>query len=265
MSTLTVRSHARHDLALGAEAEILIVDADLRVCETLWSSMQAAGYRPCVASTAQHAAELIAMRVPHALVLDWMLPDRSGLSFLTDLRDAPRTWHLPAIMLSARDNDDDCVRALDAGADDFVRKPFSPPELISRLRGLLRPKPRHHPPAPISVQGLTLDLAARRVTSGAGHAETALRLSAFECQLLRFFLTNTHRVYSRKEIMREICGPHASYDDRNVDLHVFYLRKALRALGHDAVIETVRGRGYRLTDRIDPQAGAMQVPDASMQ
>jgi two-component system, OmpR family, phosphate regulon response regulator PhoB len=265
MSTLTVRSRARNDLARGAEPEILVVDANLRVCETLWSSLQAVGYRPCVASTAQHAAELIAVRVPHALILDWMLPDRSGLSFLADLREAPRTWHLPAIMLSARDNENDCVRALETGADDYVRKPFSPPELISRLRGLLRPKPRRHPPAPISVKGLTLDLAARRVTSGAGHVETALSLSAFECQLLRFFLTSTHRVYSRREIIREICGPHASYDDRNVDLHVFYLRKALRALGHDAVIETVRGRGYRLTDRIDPQAGAARTPDAPLQ
>jgi two-component system, OmpR family, phosphate regulon response regulator PhoB len=255
MSNPTPRSRASVESACRAEKDILIVDADLRVCETLWALFQDAGYQPSVATTAQHAAASIASRAPLALVVDWSLPDRSGLSFLLDVRAEPRTERLPAIMLSARDDADDCVRALDAGADDFVRKPFSPRELLSRLRVLLRPMPRAETSMRISVKGLTLDLAAMRVESDVECGEAALPLSPFECQLLHFFLTHGHRVYSRREIIGELHGPQAAHhDDRSIDHHVFHLRKALRALGQETVIETVRGRGYRLTDRIEPQA-----------
>ncbi|MDQ7980845.1 response regulator [Paraburkholderia sp. SARCC-3016] len=255
MSNPIARSHASGENAPGGASDIVIVDADLRVCEILWALLQNAGYRPCVAPTAHDAAALIASRVPLALIVDWSLPDRSGLSFLLDVRAEPRTERLPAIMLSARDDVDDCIRALDAGADDFMRKPFSPRELLSRLRVLLRPIPRAQTSTRISVKGLTLDLAAMRVESDADCRESALPLSPFECQLLHFFLTHGHRVYSRREIIGELHGAQAAHhDDRRVDHHVFHLRKALRALGHDAVIETVRGRGYRLTDRIEPQA-----------
>jgi two-component system phosphate regulon response regulator PhoB len=254
--TATARSLASGESPCRVEKDILIVDADLRVCETLWTLFQDAGYQPCVASTAQDAAARIASRAPLALIVDWSLPDCSGLSFLLDLRAEPRTERLPAIMLSARDDADDCVRALDAGADDFVRKPFSPRELLSRLRVLLRPMPRAETSTRISVNGLTLDMAAMRVESEADCGESALPLSPFECQLLHFFLTHGHRVYSRREIIGELYGPQAGgqHDDRSVDHHVFHLRKTLRALGHDTVIETVRGRGYRLTDRIASQA-----------
>jgi two-component system, OmpR family, phosphate regulon response regulator PhoB len=277
MSYPMPRGCAGPESACRIDHEVLIVDADLRVCETLWTPLQAAGYRPCVASTAQHAAALIATRTPLALILDWSLPDRSGLSFMIDVRATPRTERLPAIMLSAREDEDDCVRALDAGADDFIRKPFSLCELLARLRVLLRPAPRVQARTRISVKGLTLDLAAMRVENSAdsgsssgmngraGGREAAFPLSLFECQLLHFFLTHGHRVYSRREIIREICGPQAGHDERCVDLHVCYLRKALRALGHDAVIETVRGRGYRLTDRIEPQAaGPAGATNAAM-
>ncbi|GAB7524328.1 response regulator [Paraburkholderia sp. 2C] len=254
MNPLTAHSRASGESVRRVEKEILIVDADLRVCETLWALFQGAGYLPCVAPTAQDADALIAARAPLALVVDWSLPDRSGLSFLLDLRADSRTERLPVIMLSARDDADDCVRALDAGADDFVRKPFSPRELLARLRVLLRPTPRAQTSMRISVKGLTLDLAAMRVESDADCGESALPLGPFECQLLHFFLTHGHRVYSRREIIGELYGREACrLDDRSVDHHVFYLRKALRALGHDKLIETVRGRGYRLTDRIEPR------------
>jgi two-component system, OmpR family, phosphate regulon response regulator PhoB len=269
MSTpMMARSRAPGESRCRVEKEILIVDVDLRVCETLWALFHGAGYQPCVASTAQDAAALIAAHAPLALVVDWSLPDCSGLSFLLDLRAEPRTERLPAIMLSARDEADDCVRALDAGADDFVRKPFSPRELLSRLRVLLRPTPRAETSMRISVQGLTLDLAAMRVESGADRGETAALLSPCECQLLHFFLTHGHRVYSRREIIGELYGPQAGHhDDRSVDHHMFHLRKALRALGHDTLIETVRGRGYRLTDRIEPQvadAAPVTAPTATV-
>jgi two-component system, OmpR family, phosphate regulon response regulator PhoB len=241
------------ETARSFEKEILIVDADLHVCETLWAPLQGAGYRPCVAPTAQHACELIAARAPLALIVDWSLPDRSGLSFLLDLRAQPRTERLPAIMLSAREDEDDCVRALAAGADDFIRKPFSLCELIARLRVLLRPAPRRLAPARILAQGLTLDVAAMRVGNSVDCGETALSLGPFECRLLRFFLTHGHRVHSRREIIHELYGSQAiCHDERSIDHHVFHLRKALRALGHPTVIETVRGRGYRLTDGIEP-------------
>lgn len=263
MSNSIVRSRTLDESACRVEKDILIVDADLRVCETLWTLFQSAGFRPCVAPTAQDAAAQMASRAPHALVVDWSLPDRSGLSFLLDLRADPRTERLPTIMLSARDDEDDCVRALDAGADDFLRKPFSPRELLSRLRVLLRPAPRAQTSMRISAQGLTLDLAAMRVESDADCGETALPLSPFECQLLHFFLTHGHRVYSRREIIGELYGRQTGHhDDRSVDHHVFHLRKALRALGHDTLIETVRGRGYRLTDRIDPQLADPALPAA---
>jgi len=263
MSNPTAPGRASGESACRVEKDILIVDADLRVCETLWALFHGAGYQPCVASTAHDAAARIASRAPLALVVDWSLPDRSGLSFLLDLRAERRTVRLPTIMLSARDDADDCVRALDAGADDFVRKPFSPRELLSRLRVLLRPMPRAETSTRISVNGLTLDMAAMRVESEADCGEAALPLSPFECQLLHFFLTHGHRVYSRREIIGELYGPQAGHhDDRSVDHHVFHLRKALRALGHDTVIETVRGRGYRLTDRIEPRAADAVLPAA---
>jgi two-component system phosphate regulon response regulator PhoB len=234
--------------------EILIVDADLRVCEMLWAQLEEAGYWPCVSPTAQHAAETIAVRLPHAILLDWSLPDCSGLSLLIDLRAESRTERLPVIMLSARDDEDDCVRALGAGADDFVCKPFSSRELIARLRVLLRPMLQRQASTRISVMGLTLDFAAMRVGRSADGGESGLPLSAFECQLLRFFLTHGQRVYSRREIIHALCGTQDGHDDRSVDLHVCYLRKALRALGRGTVIETVRGRGYRLNDRVEPLA-----------
>jgi two-component system, OmpR family, phosphate regulon response regulator PhoB len=253
MNNLMARTRASGESARRVDKEILIVDADLRVCETLWALFQDAGYQPCVAPTAQDADALIAARAPLALVVDWSLPDRSGLSFLLDLRAKPRTERVPAIMLSARDDADDCVRALDAGADDFMHKPFSPRELLSRLRVLLRPTPRAPTSVRISAKGLTLDLAAMRVESDADCGESAVPLGPFECQLLHFFLTHGHRVYSRREIIGELYGGQACrHDERSVDHHVFHLRKALRALGHDTVIETVRGRGYRLTDRMEP-------------
>ncbi|GAB2909967.1 phosphate regulon transcriptional regulator PhoB [Paraburkholderia jirisanensis] len=254
MSNSMVRGRVSNHSACCTKKEILIVDADLCVCEMLWVQLQQAGYQPCVAPTAQHAAGMIASRLPHALIVDWSLPDSSGLSLLIDLRAQCRTERLPVIMLGARDDEDDCVRALDAGADDFVCKPFSSRELILRLRVLLRPMLQRQACTRISMMGLTLDFAAMRVGSSADFGDTGLPLSAFECQLLHFFLTHGQRVYSRKEIIHALCGTQAGHDERSVDLHVCYLRKALRALGRGSVIETVRGRGYRLNDRVEPLA-----------
>jgi two-component system phosphate regulon response regulator PhoB len=179
---------------------------------------------------------------PELILLDWMLPDLSGTVLARRLRADPRMKDIPIIMLTARAQESDKVEGLEAGADDYITKPFSPKELLARIKAVLRRRAPQLTDDQIEIAGLRLDPAAHRV-SGNGQD---LSLGPTEFKLLHFFMTHPERVYSRVQLLDQVWGDHVFVEERTVDVHIRRLRQALEASGHDALIETVRGTGYRL-------------------
>jgi two-component system phosphate regulon response regulator PhoB len=178
--------------------------------------------------------------LPDLVVLDWMLPGTSGISLAREWRREPRTRELPILMLTARAMEDDLVQGLDAGADDYLSKPFSPNEMVARVRALLRRRLPQAADMPVQAGGLTLDPSTMRVTLN----ERELRLGPTEFKLLRFFLSHPERVHSRAQLLDKVWGDHVFIEERTVDVHIKRLRETLEDAA--AMIETVRGAGYRL-------------------
>jgi two-component system phosphate regulon response regulator PhoB len=176
------------------------------------------------------------------LVLDWMLPGESGLAFARRLRGDARTRDLPILMLTARAMEADKLSGLEAGADDFITKPFSPKELAARIKAVLRRRAPQLSGDAVEIQGLRLDPATRRVSAGKQH----LALSPSEFRLLHFLLTHPGRIYTRAQLLDHVWGDHVFIEERTVDVHIRRLRKALQPSGHDRLIDTVRGAGYGL-------------------
>jgi len=170
-----------------------------------------------------------------------MLPGESGLSFARGLRQDERTRNVPIIMLTARGQEPDKVAGLDAGADDYVTKPFSPRELLARIKALLRRRAPQLTDEPVEVAGLRLDPATHRVVARGNPVE----LGPTEFRLLHFFMAHPERVHSRSQLLDQVWGDHVFVEERTVDVHIRRLRKALEPTGHDRLIETVRGSGYR--------------------
>jgi two-component system, OmpR family, phosphate regulon response regulator PhoB len=221
-------------------ASILVVEDEPQVQELLAVNLEHAGHRVRRAASAEQAETFIREELPDVLILDWMLPGESGLALTRRLRGDERTRALPIVMLTARAMEQDKVSGLEAGADDYLTKPFSPKELAARIKAVLRRRAPQLADDVVEIEGLRLDPAARRVTA----AGKAVELAPTEFRLLHFFLTHPERIYTRAQVLDHVWGDHVFIEERTVDVHIRRLRKALEPTGHDRLIDTVRGSGY---------------------
>jgi two-component system phosphate regulon response regulator PhoB len=226
-------------------ASILVVEDEPSIQELISVGLSRNGHEVRRAATAEEAYGALTAALPDVILLDWMLPDASGPSLARRLRAEPRTREVPIIMLTARAGDDDKVAGLEAGADDYVTKPFSPRELEARIQAVLRRRAPQLSKEAVEIEGLELNPATRKVT-GSG---TTLKMGPTEFELLHFFMTHTDRVYTRTQILDHVWGDHVFIEDRTVDVHIRRLRDALEPSGHDDLVETVRGAGYRFLSK----------------
>jgi two-component system phosphate regulon response regulator PhoB len=224
-------------------ATILVVEDEPAIQELIKLNLEQAGYRCLQAFNAQQAAAMVRAELPHLVILDWILPGQPGIEFGRSLRGDKRTSAIPIIMLSARVTEQDKLAAFDMGADDYVTKPFSPRELSARIGVLLRNTAPQLSDTAVEANGLRIDPVRRRV-SGGGHT---LNLNPTEFRLLHFMMTHRNRVYSRAQLLDKVWGDHVYVEERTVDVHIRRLRKALASSGHEHLIETVRGSGYRFS------------------
>jgi two-component system phosphate regulon response regulator PhoB len=197
------------------------------------------------ADSAEQALESIRDSLPDLVLLDWMLPGMSGVDFARRLRAEKRTRDVPIIFLTARSEERDKLAGLELGADDYVTKPFSPRELLARIKAVLRRRAPQSTDDAVEIGGLMLDPGSHRV-SGDG---IELDLGPTEFRLLHFLMTHAERVHSRAQLLDRVWGDHVFVEERTVDVHIRRLRQALSPSGHDRLVETVRGAGYRLTAR----------------
>jgi two-component system, OmpR family, phosphate regulon response regulator PhoB len=221
-------------------ATILVVEDEPQIQELVAVNLEHSGHKVLRAASAEQAEAAIRVALPDVLVLDWMLPGESGLAFARRLRNDERTRELPILMLTARAMEQDKVSGLEAGADDYLTKPFSPKELAARIKAVLRRRAPQLAGEPIASGGLRLDPAAKRVSAGGNRVE----LSPSEFRLLHFLMTHPGRVYSRAQLLDRVWGDHVFIEERTVDVHIRRLRKALEPSGHDRLINTARGSGY---------------------
>lgn len=224
-------------------ATILVIEDEPAIQELISCNLELAGYRAARALSAEEALALVRGELPDLVVLDWMLPGMSGAEFLRRLRADERTRPVPVIMLTARAEERDKLAALESGADDYLTKPFSPRELNARVKAVLRRRAPQATDDPIEVAGLRLEPAGHRV---AGHGQV-LSLGPTEFRLLHFLMTHVDRVYTRAQLLDHVWGDHVFIEERTVDVHIRRLRKALEPSGHDRLVQTVRGAGYRFS------------------
>jgi two-component system phosphate regulon response regulator PhoB len=227
-------------------SRILVVEDESAIAELISINLRHAGYDVTIAGAADQAQVEVDRVLPDLVVLDWMLPGESGLSLAKRWRSQPRTRELPIIMLTARAEEPDMIAGLDAGADDYLVKPFSTNELLARIRAVLRRKAPEALDTVVEVGGLKLDPATRRVTRG----DREVRIGPTEFRLLHFFMTHPERVHSRAQLLDRVWGDHVFIEERTVDVHVKRLREALDPVQCARMIETVRGAGYRLTQQV---------------
>jgi two-component system phosphate regulon response regulator PhoB len=223
-------------------SSILVVDDDPAIREMVGMALTRAGYEMLEAGSVPEARQLITSRNPDLILLDWMLPGQSGFEFARQLYNDSSHTSPPIIMLTARDQEEDKVAALEAGADDYVSKPFSVSELLARIKAVLRRSAQRHDQELLVIGDLELDPGTHRVSAG----RTPLELSPLEFRLLHFFMMHRERVYSRQQLIEQVWGT-AYVEDRTVDVHIRRLRKLLEPSGHDRFIQTVRGAGYRFS------------------
>jgi len=207
--------------------------------------LRRAGFEVREAADARTGREEVANKRPDLLLVDWMLPDTSGLEFTRALKRDRETRELPVIMLTARAEEGDKVAGLEGGADDYITKPFSPRELLARINAVLRRTTPVEGTERIDVEGLVLDQSSQRVSSG----ERTVALGPTEYRMLAFFMTHPERVYTREQLLDRVWGGNVYVEERTIDVHVRRLRKALEEYGYDRLIQTVRGSGYRFSAR----------------
>jgi len=222
---------------------ILIVEDEQAIREMVCLALSQGGYDCLEAANTNEAQQRILEGLPDLILLDWMLPGMSGIDYARKLRRDKLTQGVPVIMLTARTQEEDKVRGLDTGADDYITKPFSTRELIARIKALLRRTAPQATDEPVEVRGLALDPVTHRVQAG----DIKLELGPMEFRLLHFFMTHPERVHSRERILDSVWGNNVYVEERTVDVHIRRLRKALTPSGHDRLIQTVRGAGYRLS------------------
>ena len=234
-------------------ARVLIVEDESAIAELVAIHLRHAGFEVELAADSQQAQALVDRALPALVVLDWMLPGRSGVALARRWRADPRTRELPIVMLTARDEEVDLVTALDAGADDYLTKPFSPAALLARIRAVLRRRAPQALDEVVQVGSLMLDPATRRVTRRVGDASEEVRLGPTEFRILHFLMTHPERVHSRAHLLDRVWGDHVFIEERTVDVHIKRLRESLSTVGCASLIETVRGAGYRLSAQGLPQ------------
>ncbi|HEX7013363.1 MAG TPA: phosphate regulon transcriptional regulator PhoB [Steroidobacteraceae bacterium] len=230
-----------------AAKQILVVEDERPIREMIAFGLRRGGFEVREASDVSSARAAIADKRPDLVLIDWMLPDTSGLELTRALKRDKDTQELPIIMLTARADEHDKITGLEGGADDYVTKPFSPRELLARINAVLRRVSSANAEDRIEAEGLVLDAAGHRVMAG----ERVVPLGPTEYRLLSFFMTHPERVYSRAQLLDRVWGGNVYVEERTVDVHIRRLRKALEAFGYDRFIQTVRGSGYRFSTRAE--------------
>jgi len=226
-------------------SQILVVEDESAIAELISINLRHAGYEVTLAASADQAQAAVDGVLPDLVVLDWMLPGQSGLALARQWRGAARTKELPIIMLTARAEEGDKISGLDAGADDYLTKPFSTNELLARIRAVLRRKAPEALDTVVEIGPLSLDPSTRRVS----REGSEIKLGPTEFRLLHFLMTHPERVHSRSQLLDRVWGDHVFIEERTVDVHVKRLREALDKVQCARMIETVRGAGYRITQQ----------------
>jgi two-component system, OmpR family, phosphate regulon response regulator PhoB len=229
-----------------ASKQILIVEDERPIREMIAFGLKRAGFDVREAEDCRTARAALADKRPDLVLLDWMLPDMSGLELARALKRDRETRELPIILLTARAEETDKVAGLDGGADDYVTKPFSPRELLARINAVLRRTGPNPGEERIEFEGLALDQASHRVLVG----DRTVPLGPTEYRMLEFFMTHPERVYTRDQLLDRIWGGNVYVEERTIDVHIRRLRKALEEFGYDRFIQTVRGAGYRFSARM---------------
>lgn len=224
---------------------VLVVDDESAIREMLGFILMREGYNYQTATNAEQAWRRIKESLPDIILLDWMLPGMSGVELARRLKREPDTRHLPLIMLTARDDEEDKIRGLNVGADDYITKPFSPAELTARIKAVLRRSAPLISKEVVEIEGLRLDPGSYRLSAG----DKSLEMGPTEFRLLHFFITHPERVYSRGQLIDYVWGENVYVEERTVDVHIRRLRKSLEASGHNRLVQTVRGVGYRFSIR----------------
>lgn len=225
---------------------ILIVDDEAAIRDMLRVALEMADYNCLEAEDARQAHSLIVDHNPDLILLDWMMPGISGIELARRLKSDSLTAEVPIIMLTAKGEEDNKVQGLEVGADDYITKPFSPRELVARLKAVLRRTDTLAAGDPIIAGDLQLDPSSHRVTIG----DTPISMGPTEYHLLEFFLTHQERVYSRNQLLDHVWGGNVYVEERTVDVHIRRLRKAISIEGHENYIQTVRGVGYRFSHKL---------------
>jgi two-component system phosphate regulon response regulator PhoB len=224
--------------------KILIVDDEPDIRATIRFALEENGFQVWEAEHADAARKLLAEE-PDLMLLDWMLPGRSGLELAAQLKQNPKTRAIPIIMISARGEEEDRVKGLDTGADDYISKPFSPREMVARVHAVLRRSKPEELTDEIEIGGLRIDNVSHRVTADG----QAIDIAPTEYRLLHFFMTHAERAFSRSQLLDQVWGNQVYVEERTVDVHIRRLRKALEKTGHEQLLQTVRGVGYRFSDK----------------
>jgi two-component system phosphate regulon response regulator PhoB len=225
--------------------QILVVEDERPIREMIAFGLRRAGFEVREAADARSGRAEVANKLPDLLLVDWMLPDTSGLEFTRALKRDRETREVPVIMLTARAEEGDKVAGLEGGADDYITKPFSPRELLARINAVLRRSTPAEGTERIDIEGLVLDQSSQRVSSG----ERTVALGPTEYRMLAFFMTHPERVYTREQLLDRVWGGNVYVEERTIDVHIRRLRKALEEFGYDRLIQTVRGSGYRFSAR----------------
>ncbi len=227
--------------------QILIVEDERPIREMIAFGLRRAGFEVREAEDVRSARSQLADRRPDLLLVDWMLPDMSGLELTRQLKRDRETRELPVIMLTARAEETDKISGLKGGADDYVVKPFSPRELVARINAVLRRTAMAGSGERVDYEGLVLDQTSHRVLVG----ERTVPLGPTEYRMLEFFMTHPERVYTREQLLDRVWGGNVYVEERTIDVHIRRLRKALEEFGYDRMIQTVRGSGYRFSTRAE--------------
>lgn len=225
------------------DEHILLVEDDVAIAEMVSDALSRNGFACTHVPDATQAQRFLSQSLPSLILLDWMLPGISGVEFARRLRRDERTRRVPIIMLTARGEEADVVTGFDAGVDDYVGKPFSIRELISRIRAVSRRTQADGDAVVLEAGGLCLDSVSHRVSADDG----IVKLGPTEFRLLKFFMENQDRVFSRGQLLSNVWGSNVYLEERTVDVHIRRLRKALGASGYDAFVQTVHGAGYRFS------------------
>ncbi|MCY7296047.1 phosphate regulon transcriptional regulator PhoB [Alteromonas sp. a30] len=225
---------------------ILVVEDESPIRDMVKFVLEQSDFEVIEAEDFDVALEKVKEPYPDLILLDWMMPGGSGVQLAKKLKLHEHTRDIPIIMLTARGEEEDKVRGLESGADDYVTKPFSPKELIARIKAVMRRASPTSADEPININGLILDPVSHRVSSNDNH----LKLGPTEFKLLHFFMTHLDRVYSREQLLDHVWGTNVYVEDRTVDVHIRRLRKAISGNGHENMIQTVRGAGYRFSAKM---------------